>query len=83
MLKIGAIIQACRERAGFSQEKLAELMNRSRSCISKFENDHKIPDVNEFIKILNLTNAKEVAVAYLCGMDGVAILSQLIPFLGS
>lgn len=81
-MKVGAIIQACRERAGFSQEKLAELMHRSRSCISKFENNHKKPDVDEFIQLLNLTNAKEVAVAYLCGMDGVAIMTQILPFIG-
>lgn len=81
-MKLGAIIQACRERAGFSQEKLAELMNRTRSCISKFENNYKKPDVDEFLEILKHTNAKEVAVAYLCGMDGVAIMTQILPFLG-
>jgi len=81
-LKVGAIIQACRERAGFSQEKLAELMNRSRSCISKFENNHKKPDIDEFIEILNHTNAKEVAIAYICGMDGISIMTQLLPFIG-
>lgn len=70
MLGIGAVLSACREKAGLSQEKLAELMNRSRSCISKFEKDHKAPDFVTVFTWLDRTNAKEIA-----GVLGNALIS--------
>lgn len=81
-MKFGAIMQACRERAGFSQEKMAELLNRSRSCVSKFENDHKTPDMPTFLKWCEVTGGKEVLVAFLCGMDGLSIMQQILTVTG-
>lgn len=37
-LKLGDKIRVVRERRGYSQEQLAELMNINRSTISKIEN---------------------------------------------
>lgn len=81
-MKIGAILQACRERAGLSQEELAFRMNRSQSCISKFENSVKIPDAITFMEWFKQTNTQEVAVAFLMGMDGLTILQTLLPMVG-
>jgi len=79
--KVGALLRACRERAGLSQEELADRLNRSQSCISKYETDQKIPDIFTFLNWLQVTQAQEVAVAYLLGFDGLTILQQLMTVL--
>ncbi|WP_236338539.1 helix-turn-helix domain-containing protein [Paenibacillus plantiphilus] len=79
-MKFGAILQACRERAGLSQEQLAEKLNRSRSCISKIEGDKKTLDAETLIKWTDLTNAREVAVSFFCGMDGLSIMQHVMQF---
>ncbi|MFD0868807.1 helix-turn-helix domain-containing protein [Paenibacillus residui] len=81
-MKFGAIMQACRERAGLTQEQMAELLHRSQSCISKYEKDHKAPDVQTLIQWINITNAKEVFVAFLCGIDGVSIMQNILQIFG-
>lgn len=81
-MKYGAILKACRERAGMSQEEIAELIHRSRSCISKFENDQKTLDVHTLIQWVNVTSAKDVMVAFLCGMDGITIMQSIISVIG-
>ena len=78
-MKLGAIMKACRERAELSQEELAHRMNRTQACISKFENDHKIPDALTFAEWFRQTNAQEVAIAFMYGVDGITILQQLLP----
>ncbi|GED69417.1 hypothetical protein BRE01_31190 [Brevibacillus reuszeri] len=77
-MKFGAIIQACRERAGLSQEQMAEKLNRSRSCISKYENDKKTLDAETLMRWVEATGAKDVAVAFFCGMDGLSIMQNVI-----
>ncbi|MUG68665.1 helix-turn-helix domain-containing protein [Paenibacillus campinasensis] len=81
-MKVGALMQAVRERAGYSQEKLAEIMNRTQSCISKIETDRKMPDLVTFMTWIEATGAKEVAVAFLCGMDGLRIMQDLMTLIG-
>lgn len=81
-MKIGAILQACRERAGFSQEEMAHRMNRTQPCISKFENDNKVPDASTFLDWFKHTNTQEVAVAFFMGVDGLTILQTLLPIIG-
>jgi transcriptional regulator with XRE-family HTH domain len=80
-MKFGAVLQACRERAGISQEELAHQMNRSQSCISKFEKDIKIPDTATFMQWIHITNTPEVAIAFLLGMDGITMIQQLMPMI--
>ena len=81
-MKIGAILQACRERAKLTQEEMAARLNRTQSCISKIERDHKLPDLPTLIEWLNITNAKEVFVAYLYGLDGLTILQNILGMIG-
>ncbi|AGR47202.1 XRE family transcriptional regulator [Brevibacillus phage Jimmer1] len=78
MKKFGAILHACRERAGLSQEQLAEKLNRSRSCISKLEADKKTLDFQTGLAWIEATGAKEVAVAFFCGMDGMSIMQNVL-----
>ncbi len=75
-------MQACRERAGLTQEQMAEKLHRTQACISKYENDHKVPDMPTMLKWVEATGAKEVVVAFLCGMDGLSIMQQIMPFIG-
>lgn len=77
-MKVGSILKACRERQGYSQEELAKKLNRSRSCISKFENDLKTLDLQTFMQWMEITNAKEVMIAFFCGMDGIQIMQNLL-----
>jgi len=77
-LKFGAILQACRERAGLTQEQLALKLHRSRSSISRLEGDKKTLDAETLLKWTELTNAREVAVSFFFGMDGMTILQNLM-----
>ncbi|MED0670589.1 helix-turn-helix transcriptional regulator [Aneurinibacillus aneurinilyticus] len=81
-MKFGAILQACRERAGLSQEQLAEKLHRSRSCISKIENDKRLLDAETLIEWGKITQANEVVIAFLYGMDGLGIVQNLTTLLG-
>jgi len=81
-LNFGAILRDCRERAGISQEKLAEMLHRSRSCISKLENDKKVLDVPTLIQWAEATNAKEMMVAMLCGVDSLALMQSIMTLIG-
>ncbi|GED13773.1 helix-turn-helix domain-containing protein [Aneurinibacillus migulanus] len=81
-MKFGAILQACRERAGLSQEEIAEKLHRSRSCISKLENDKKALDAQTLIEWAKATQANEVVVAFLYGMDGLGMIQNIMSLLG-
>ncbi|MFX3631888.1 MAG: multiprotein-bridging factor 1 family protein [Candidatus Pristimantibacillus sp.] len=81
-LGFGAVLHACRERAGMSQEKLAEMLHRSRSCISKFEQEHKLPDINTFLIWLDKTNARDVGFALMSGTDPATILQTILQISG-
>ncbi len=77
-MKLGAILQACRERAGFSQEHLAEVLNKSRVSISKIENNRKTLDVQTLFQWAEATGSREVVVSFLYGMDGLSMIQHLM-----
>lgn len=82
-MKFGAILQACRERAALSQEELAEKIDRSRSDISKFENDHKPISMPTFHKWMEATGGETVMIAFMYGIDGLKIASQIENTIGA
>jgi transcriptional regulator with XRE-family HTH domain len=82
-VEIGAILRAVRVRAGLSQEELAIRLNYNQSDISKFETGHKEPPASVFLRWFKETNAHEVAVAFLCGFDGITIMQQLLSIFGA
>ncbi|WP_260859190.1 helix-turn-helix domain-containing protein, partial [Bacillus pumilus] len=49
------MLRKARLQAGISQEKLAEMLSRSRSCISKIENDQKVLDVPTYVRWMEAT----------------------------
>ena len=48
---LGARIQACRRRAGLSQEQLAERLCVSRQAVSKWELDESIPELDKALAL--------------------------------
>lgn len=77
-MNFGPILKAMRKKKRWSQEELALRLNRSRSCISKLEKDLKTLDMNTAIRWCHETGATEVLVAFICGMDGLSILQNLL-----
>ena len=75
----GEVLRAVRLCAGFTQEELAFRMNINQSSISKYENNHLSLDIETFILWLQLTQAEEVGVALLYGVDISTILESIIP----
>ncbi|QZT35226.1 helix-turn-helix domain-containing protein [Caldalkalibacillus thermarum TA2.A1] len=78
-LNVAPLLKALREKAGLSQEELADKLNWSQSCVSRLESGKKKRvELQEFISWINATNAPEVAVAYIFGMDGITILQNIL-----
>ena len=50
-MTLGEIIKNYRQKAGLSQEQLAEKINVSRQAITKWENDSGIPDIDNLISL--------------------------------
>ncbi|MBM4762743.1 helix-turn-helix domain-containing protein [Bacillus sp. B15-48] len=81
-VKFGAVLKACRIRAGISQEDLAARLYINQSDVSKYETDRKEPTMSLFQAWMSNTQTPEIAVAFLYGMDGISIITQLLPLLG-
>lgn len=82
-MKYGAILRACRERKGFSQEELAHELHIQQADVSRIENGRKEPPMSLFQRWVTVTNSQDVLVAFLVGMDGLAILSDIISTVGT
>lgn len=76
-MRTGAILKACRQKSGLSQEELADSLYINQSDISKYENDTREPSVNMFQQWMANTQTQEVAIAFIYGIDGINILQSL------
>lgn len=81
-MRYGAILRACRERMGLSQEEMAFRLNRSQGTISKLEKDKVVLDMDTAREWADVTGAKEVLVAFICGVDGVSIMQNIMNLVG-
>ncbi|SEP57696.1 Helix-turn-helix [Virgibacillus subterraneus] len=79
-MRVGAILKACRTRAGFSQEELADKLYISQSDVSKYENDTMEPHISTLQAWTNNTQTQEVMVAFLCGVDGLSVMQSVLDF---
>ncbi len=61
-MEIGKRIRKLRLNAGYSQERLAEMMDITTGAVSKWENDLSYPDIN---KLVNLASIFHVSVDYI------------------
>ena len=82
-MKYGSILKACRERAGFNQAELAHQLHVNQSDISKYETDAKEPSMSMFQDWTMATQTQEVLVAFICGVEGLTILTNLLTTVGS
>ncbi|TKI63190.1 helix-turn-helix transcriptional regulator [Lysinibacillus mangiferihumi] len=81
-MQYGAILKALRVKANLTQEQIAEKLNRSRSCISKYEKEVKVIDMPTFMQWIQITDGQVAAAAMMFGMDALSIINQLLPFIG-
>lgn len=79
----GTLLKLCREHAGLSQEKLAGILHRNQSDISKLEKDKKAIDVATFRDWTKITNHVEVGIAFLYGVDPASILQTIMQISGA
>lgn len=77
-MRVGAILKACRTRAGFTQEELADELFISQSDVSKYENDTMEPHLSTLQAWTSSTQTSEVLIAFIMGMDGLGIMQQII-----
>jgi len=82
-MDLGQVLRVCRKKAGLSQEKLAELLHMSRSCISKIETGAKEATAKVMIDWVKVTQTQEVLIAYLFGMDGISIIQNILQMSGA
>lgn len=77
-MRVGAILRACRTRAGLSQEALADELYISQSDVSKYENDSMEPHLSTLQAWTNTTQTSEVMVAFIMGVDGLGIMQNIL-----
>ena len=76
--KAGSILKSFRKKAGLTQEEMAEMLNRSRSCISKIENDSKEVNLSTLFQWLKATNCEAQAAMIMFGADVCAQAAHLM-----
>lgn len=78
-LEHGKMLKIFRKKAKMTQEDIAEELNITQSCVSKYESGRKVLDLSTFLKWINITNSEIPAAAMLFGMDTVNAVTQLMP----
>ena len=63
---LGIRLKALREEKGLTQEKLANMINVTKSTISYYENDERVPTVSNLCELVKVFN---VSFDYLMGND--------------
>lgn len=65
-MNLGEKISELRKKAGFSQEKLAEIIGVSRQAVTKWESGNANPDTENLVRLSEVFN---VSLDELCGKD--------------
>ena len=81
-MEYGDILRACRKRAGLTQEELAYRLHTDQANISRYEAGKQEPSISFFQAWVQNTNSPEVMAAFLLGIDGVTIISQIMSSFG-
>lgn len=82
-MRYGAVLRACRERVGFSQEELADRLYIQQADVSRYENDRKEPSISLFRNWAKETQGEDVLVAFMCGMEGMTIMTDILSTVGT
>lgn len=70
-------LKKARLRRGWSQEELANRLNRSRTSVTKIENGHQSVTLTDAIEWFKHTNAQDIFVTLLISMDPAFISEGL------
>ncbi|OAK72660.1 helix-turn-helix domain-containing protein [Lederbergia galactosidilytica] len=81
-MNLGVALRKTRKHAGFSQEEMAEEMHLPRSTISKLENNKLFLKADDLIKWCNVTQAQEMAIALIYGIDVPTVVQNLATLVG-
>lgn len=79
----GAILRACRLRSGLKQDELAHELHIHQSDVSKIERGVKEPPISLVKEWTSTTQTQEVLIAFLCGVDGLGIMQQVMDLISS
>lgn len=82
-VSVGAVLRLVRQRRGMSQEELAEELVVDRSVVSRIESGKQHPPFETVLKWTDVTNAKEVLVAFFCGVDGTSLMQNILSLTGA
>ncbi|AKG36137.1 helix-turn-helix domain-containing protein [Paenibacillus durus] len=74
----GALMKALRERAGITQEKMAEELNVDQATISRYENGRQEPTMSFISRWGNITASKDVIAAYILDGSGAQMMQYII-----
>ena len=66
-----------------SQEQLALELHISRSNISRLETDNLELKASDLVRWCNVTQSQEVLIAFLCGVDGLSTMQQIMDLISS
>lgn len=72
MFDFGERLKILREKRGLSQAELSKRINKSKSVISGYENNIKIPPLDVLTSLATLYN---VSLDYICGIDKKEMVS--------
>jgi repressor LexA len=76
LMTIGQRIAECRERRGWSQKKLGELLSVARTTVASWEQGTRSPGKDDLRRLADVFN---VSIDYLCGrVDGPGYIAQEI-----
>ena len=75
IMKVGKAITEARKSKGITQEELASKIGVSAQAVSKWENGHNLPDIENLMKIAELINVPYVSL--LCVDKDEKLLSSL------
>ena len=70
---IGSRIKSLREAQGISQEKLGEELNLSKTTISHYENETRIPSIETLI---DMADYFKVDLNYILGTDNLVVSNK-------
>lgn len=79
----GAILRACRLRSGLKQDELAYELHIHQSDVSKIERGIKEPPLSLVQSWTTTTQTQEVLIAFICGVDGLMIMQQVMDLISS
>lgn len=72
MYDFGLLLRQLREKSGLTQEQLAKKINRTKTVISKYENNQQSPTLDTLIEMAVIFN---VSLDYLAGIDNKNAIS--------